>query len=183
VPSKPSSGPKNTLGGVTGPTAMRRHGIATPPIVKRRSSTSCICMVPAMPRIWRLNSIPGGCAPVRCAAEGVTIVRSAPVSRRRLIGTPLASGVTNGTPFSVATMISPIRFVPKAALSVLATAGGAVAAGAGRVSGCRLRSLCAAGSRDRRRHLDTPIRPAPHRWDRPRCGRQLLRGGVDAKKK
>src|SRR6516162_1485612 len=113
APSTPSSGPENTLARLTGATRTRRHGIATPPTAKLRSSTSLVCRVPPIPRICLWNSIRGGCAPIRWAAAGVKIVPSAPVSITRVTGTPLADRVTIGALRRVATVVSPNRTAPQ----------------------------------------------------------------------
>jgi hypothetical protein len=69
----------------------------------------------AKPAIGLWNSMRGGCAPIRWAAAGVRIVEAAPVSRRRVTGFPLASKITIGVFWTVATVVSPIRFVPQRA--------------------------------------------------------------------
>lgn len=63
------------------------------------------------PPIGLWNSMREGCTPIRWAAAGVRIVEAAPVSRKRVTGFPLASKITIGVFWTVATVVSPIRLV------------------------------------------------------------------------
>src|ERR1700720_3475642 len=122
APRTPSSGPENTSGILSEATRTRRHGIAVPPAVKLRNSTSLVGWLPERPRTCRSNSMRGVCAPTRLAAAGVRIVHSAPVSSSRVTGAPLATRVTMGALRRVATVISPTRLVPQPTARVSAAA-------------------------------------------------------------